>query len=250
MIKFSVIIPTYNRAKTLHRALLSLSNQTYDKSLFEIIVVDDGSTDETEAYLQEAIKIAPNLEVITHQKNRGRIAARNTGMGVAKGEWICWLDSDDEYVSTYLEVCANAITSLPMVEIFNFGAVVYDEPAFHSSLRDTFLPELSPNGRGHVSFKSGRIGTGSFIFKKALLAEPTIGLLPEAATPYGLDDSFPARATTKWPGLGELYGRNTDGQWKPFGNPWGDDYVMFFALTRNHISVPLNIHPYIQHVRH
>ena len=99
MTKVSVIIPTYNRAKLIGRAIQSVLNQSYRD--FEIIVVDDGSTDNTE----EVVKSFNDerIKYIRHRKNRGGSAARNTGIKVAKGEYIGFLDDDDEWLPEKLE---------------------------------------------------------------------------------------------------------------------------------------------------
>jgi glycosyltransferase involved in cell wall biosynthesis len=241
---FSIIIPTYNRARTILRALSSAVWQQYPKDKFEVIVVDDGSTDNTEELLKE---LSQDIQIIFLGKNEGRLVARNMGMKMAKHDWICWLDSDDEYLTTYLDTINNAINEFPTYKIFNFGAVAFDEANYNSWLRDTFLPDTQANGVGHVAFKSGGLGTGSFVFSRTLYEK--YGGLPEARTPYGDDASLPALATQMYPELRELYGQTEDGQWKPFGNPWGDDWLYFYILTRENISKPLPIHLYLQHVR-
>lgn len=92
----SIIIPTYNRSKLLNRALASVFKQTYKN--FEIIVVDDGSTDQTVHQLEHG----PHLTLI-HKENQGVSKARNTGLEHAKGELIAFLDSDDEWMPQKLE---------------------------------------------------------------------------------------------------------------------------------------------------
>jgi glycosyltransferase involved in cell wall biosynthesis len=92
----SVIIPAFNRAHTLPRALDSVLSQTLKPR--EIIVVDDGSTDETNAVLADY----PGLCIIS-QDNRGVSAARNVGIEKAGGEWLAFLDSDDEWLKEKLE---------------------------------------------------------------------------------------------------------------------------------------------------
>jgi glycosyltransferase involved in cell wall biosynthesis len=88
----SVIIPTYNRAKTIERAVNSVLAQTWKKT--EVIVVDDGSTDQTDEILKA---FGDKIHVIC-QQNRGPGAARNAGIQEAKGEIISFLDSDDEWL--------------------------------------------------------------------------------------------------------------------------------------------------------
>ena len=87
----SVIIPAYNRAHLVGRAIASVFAQSYRN--FEIIVVDDASTDDLAATLAEAGGL--QLRCITHPRNRGAAAARNTGIAAASGEFVAFLDSDD-----------------------------------------------------------------------------------------------------------------------------------------------------------
>mgnify|MGYP001181247214 FL=1 len=93
----SVVIPTYNRVELLKRSIDSVINQTTKP--FEIIIVDDGSNDGTEAMVK---KKYDSLKLIK-QKNKGASAARNTGIKASSGEWICFLDSDDEWKNNKLE---------------------------------------------------------------------------------------------------------------------------------------------------
>ncbi len=245
---FSIIIPTHNRLPLLKRAVRSLLSQTYDKHLFEILIVDDGSTDGTGQTNFDEETDGPKITVYSFSENQGRIAARIKGMELATKDWICWLDSDDEYVSTYLEVFARAIEQHPETSIFTCGTLVLDEKTVQSGLRDPFMPDLRPDGRGCLPFKSGRVSTGGFIFKRGLGAK--LDIPGQTRVPYGGADSFPAVTTQKYPELAALYGQNSDGQWLPFGNPWGDDWLAFYLLTRENIPIKLNIHLYIQHMRH
>ena len=89
----SVIIPTYNRASLVPRAIASVLSQTHRP--IELVVVDDGSTDATEEVVRTLE--APNLRYIRHERNQGQCAAINTGILAAKGEFVSFLDSDDEW---------------------------------------------------------------------------------------------------------------------------------------------------------
>jgi glycosyltransferase involved in cell wall biosynthesis len=95
--RVSVVLPTYNRAATLRRALLSVLGQS-ERDL-ELIVVDDGSTDDTAAVL--AAIDDPRLQVLT-QGNRGPASARNAGIRAARAALIAFQDSDDEWLPTKL----------------------------------------------------------------------------------------------------------------------------------------------------
>ncbi len=95
----SVVIPAYNRATTIRAAIESVLAQTWDD--FELIVVDDGSKDDT---LAEARKVTdPRVRVVENPRNMGAAGARNTGISEARGTWIAFQDSDDEWLPTKLE---------------------------------------------------------------------------------------------------------------------------------------------------
>ena len=94
----SVIIPTYNRAEVIERALDSVLAQTYQD--YEIIVIDDASTDQTCAVVEAYDD--PRIRLIRSHANGGAGAARNAGIVQAQGEYIAFLDSDDEWLAQKL----------------------------------------------------------------------------------------------------------------------------------------------------
>jgi len=106
IIQFSIVIPTYNRAELLKGALESLINQTYQN--WEAIVVDNYSVDET----LQVVKLLADSRIKFHQfQNNGIIAkSRNYGIQQANGEWLGFLDSDDQYYPNKLEKCSSLIT--------------------------------------------------------------------------------------------------------------------------------------------
>ena len=103
----SVIVPTYNRAQQLPRALDSILCQSCSPK--EIIVVDDGSTDETSALMTSEY---PEI-VFIQQQNTGVSSARNVGIKRASGDWIAFLDSDDEWLPEKLEIQMKALYENP-----------------------------------------------------------------------------------------------------------------------------------------
>ena len=106
---FSVIIPTFNRADLVLNAVISVLEQTF--SNYEVVVVDDGSTDETRALLQ------PYADRIRYfyQENAGVSAARNRGIAESRGEYLAFLDSDDLFAPRMLEEAKRTFECHPEV---------------------------------------------------------------------------------------------------------------------------------------
>lgn len=95
----SIIIPTYNRANLIGKSINSVLNQTFKD--FEIIIVDDGSTDNTENIVKNFDD--RRIRYIKNKRNKGACAARNAGIKIAKGKYIAFQDSDDEWLPEKLE---------------------------------------------------------------------------------------------------------------------------------------------------
>ena len=115
--KISVIIPTFNRKKTLGRAIQSVSNQSL--SPFEILIIDDGSNDGT----KEWVKKSPQDIKYIYQNNQGVSSARNKGIKYAYGDWIAFLDSDDEWLPNKLYEQVKAIGSNPEIKFFHTNEI-------------------------------------------------------------------------------------------------------------------------------
>ena len=107
MPQISVIVPVYSAEKYLHRCVDSILAQTFTD--FELILVDDGSPDNCGAICDEYARKDSRVHVI-HQENQGQAAARNYGIEAATGEWVCFIDSDDEVHAQMLELLYHAIT--------------------------------------------------------------------------------------------------------------------------------------------
>lgn len=97
----SVVIPAYNRERTIARAIESVLGQTHAR--LEVLVVDDGSNDGTVRVAQGYAAADARVQVLGDGRNRGAQAARNEGIRAARGPWITFLDSDDEYLSDSVE---------------------------------------------------------------------------------------------------------------------------------------------------
>lgn len=115
--RFSIIIPAYNAEAYLQRCLDSIFSQEFTD--YEVIVIDDGSTDGTATLLEGY----PQVKVI-HQENHGMATARNRGIDKAKGEYILFVDSDDELMPHALSNLAPQING---EDIIGFGSSIYNE---------------------------------------------------------------------------------------------------------------------------
>lgn len=117
----SAIIPTRNRSSKLRRAIDSVLRQTYQD--FEIIVVSDGSTDDTE----QAVASFPDarIRLITHESARGASAARNSGIRVARGKYLAFLDDDDAWLPDKLEIQVPVLDQAPAKVGLVYGWMVY-----------------------------------------------------------------------------------------------------------------------------
>lgn len=128
---FSVIIPTFNRLSFLRLTLESVRRQTFND--YEVIVVDDGSTDETAAWLSE---VASNVKTIT-QQNAGPGAARNNGAENARGEYLAFLDSDDLWFPWTLETVAELIATHNRPSLISAKLVSFKDPAELDSIKSS-----------------------------------------------------------------------------------------------------------------
>ena len=108
-----MVIPLYNKKKVIQKTLLSVCSQTYDN--FDIIVVDDGSTDGSAKHLSS--KEFDNLKVI-YQANLGQSAARNTGIRSSSADYIAFLDADDLWKPDHLQNLANLVREFPSAGIY------------------------------------------------------------------------------------------------------------------------------------
>ena len=92
--KLSIVIPVYNVEKYVNRCLLSVLNQKVSSNEYEIVIVNDGSTDSSLSIVEEMIESYNNV-ILVSQENAGLSAARNRGLLLAKGDYIWFVDSDD-----------------------------------------------------------------------------------------------------------------------------------------------------------
>ena len=192
----SVIMPVYNGAATIERALRSLRAQTFTH--WEAVAVDDASLDGTWEKLQSAAAADARIPDGRLAKNSGPSAARNAGLRLATGEFIAYLDADDEYYPDYLEQVA-AARSKGDVLMFGFD-VVYEDGLPRSRTED-WDPKRSPHpvcvqpgGSAGGSPSSQPVGQGGRVSRVDLAAR-RLGLVEADGAQREQSSLFcPARA--------------------------------------------------------
>ena len=131
--KFSVIIPLYNKAPYVRKALETVCAQTYRE--YEIIVINDGSTDNSAIIAEEYLNGVEGISYkILFQQNAGVSVARNNGVAQASGEYIAFLDADDWWEPTYLEKMAQLIEDYPDAGLYACNYVYYKPGKTHVAL--------------------------------------------------------------------------------------------------------------------
>ncbi len=123
--KFSVVIATYNRTPLLRRALASLIAQT--ETDWDAWVVDDGGTDDTEAMIGDQLQKAPAIRYI-RRAHGGEAHAKNEGIALCRGEFITFLDSDDEYEPDHLQSRRRILEQDPGIEFLHGGVRIVGDP--------------------------------------------------------------------------------------------------------------------------
>lgn len=137
----SIILPTFNRSRFMPDAFASICAQTYTD--WELIVVDDGSTDDTEHAVGQLAADIPRFRYV-RQSNQGAYGARNTGLKVATGDWIAFFDSDDLWLPYHLEKCMEVLDASPTVD-WVFGACrIIDQPTGRELAAHTFYVGGTP----------------------------------------------------------------------------------------------------------
>ncbi|EGW38474.1 glycosyltransferase family 2 protein [Desulfosporosinus sp. OT] len=121
----SVIMPAYNAEKYIEKAINSVLNQSYDQ--FELIVIDDGSEDNTAEIIKAMVIKDKRVHFFRNEKNRGVSASRNLGIAQSIGDWIAFLDSDDMWRSEKLEKQINLIRNNEHANLIYTGLSFMDE---------------------------------------------------------------------------------------------------------------------------
>ncbi len=176
---FSIIIPTYNRLGILEKCLRALESQTYEQPIteYEVIVVDDGSTDDTVPWLKANATEFPHLQ-LWPQSHQGPAAARNLGVEVARGNFIIFIDSDLVVTDNFLQAHANTLIKYGKKSncIFTYGRVI--------NTCNFDFPTLEPLKL--TDFSAAFFATGNVAIARHWLIEA--GLFDTNFNQYGWED--------------------------------------------------------------
>lgn len=172
----SVVIPLYNKAQSFPYTLCSVLNQTYND--FEVVVVDDGSTDGS----ADCVKQYEDSRIrLIRQENKGVSSARNTGIREAKGEYVCFLDADDAWAPDYLSTLVALISDYPDKGLYCLGF----KERYKSNDEEITYQRDTYRGVVENPWKTNyRIWTGSVSAKRERILK--VGLFDERMS-YGED---------------------------------------------------------------
>ena len=159
--RYSIVIPTYNRASSVEHTLAGCFAQSFKN--FEIVVVDDGSSDDTLAVLE---KIADPRLVIVAQENAGPAAARNHGMRKARGQYIAFLDSDDVWYPDFLKQAEDAYSEDPNQVLY--GQIIVDRGVGKYWVKPDIAIEKDESIYDYLYVKGCFIQTSTIIIPSAL----------------------------------------------------------------------------------
>jgi glycosyltransferase involved in cell wall biosynthesis len=177
--KVSVILCTYNRAALLPRAILSVLRQTYTD--WELIIIDDGSTDSTRSVVRNLIQKEKRIRYF-YQKNKGLAGARNAGMRKATGDILTFLDSDDAYHPEHLSKRVRYLTLHTEIDFLHGGMTLVGPKKKH------YVVDLTdPTKKIHL--RRCHVG-GTFFFRKKIRSR----VRTFSAIPFGEDFDFYRRA--------------------------------------------------------
>lgn len=215
--RFSVVIPLYNKEHYIVNTIQSVLNQTYQD--YELIVVDDGSKDNSYEVAKSVQSERINL---IHQENQGVAVARNTGVVNAKGEYVAFLDADDCWYPNYLQVLSDLIDKFPESDIFvsayrivmgnekyHFSAHLSDEPTLLPSYWVTFKNAYDIVWTSATAIrktaieKAGmftpgeKIGQDLDLWARVARNNPLVAYSPEVCVDYNRDAEQNARTRVK-----------------------------------------------------
>ncbi|ETA51875.2 glucosyl transferase [Rhodobacteraceae bacterium PD-2] len=181
----SIVVPAFTAARPLPATLLSLHSQTFRD--LEIVVVDDGSTDDTAEITLRAAKTDPRIRLV-RQGNRGLAGARNSGIHAATGAVVGFCDADDLWLPEKLAAHVDHLGCMPLVRLSYSGSALIDETG--ARIRHAQRPRLYGVTSAHV-FKRNPVGNGSSpVMRRETLADLAWRPASEATRDWVFDETF------------------------------------------------------------
>ena len=178
--QISIILTVFNRADIFTRALNSIINQSFTD--YEIIIINDGSTDDFHGKIIHYLKYDYRIKYYFHS-NSGTVASLNKGINIAEGRYITFLDSDDEYKSNHLESRINYMNYNPEVDLIHSDSLLIGEEA------DFWIPDAQNPGK-LIHVNDCIIGA-TFFGKKEVFKEKFVEV-------YSYDSEFIQRISGKY----------------------------------------------------
>ncbi len=154
----SIILCTYNRARLIPAAIRSVVKQSYPD--WELIIIDDGSSDGTHAVVKDFLREDKRIRYY-FQKNKGLAAARNRGLANARGEFICFVDSDDALAPMHLKKRVDYFQRYPSVDFLHGGMTLIGPK------KKRYVVDLT-NKKKKIHLSRCHVG-GTFFFRKTIL---------------------------------------------------------------------------------
>lgn len=218
--KFSILTSAHNRSDKLMKLIMSIRRQDFDD--YEIIVIDDGSTDG----LGEKLHLLKNcgIRVFRNEERQERVISLNRAIKEATGDWLMTIDSDDEMFPRFLSLLNLHIESDIDMRLCNYGWL--------SIWKDHVTLRQGENFKPYEHFDTGLVASGSFAWHRSL--SDCINM-PHVKDCYSFAD------------VSGIPGYNS--KVRTLGNPWGQDYYMFWRLTRQNVSKRLPIIGTIVNIR-
>ena len=176
----TIIIPIYNVEKYIYGTLASIYGQKCDESTFEVVVANDGTPDNSMGIVDSFSKKYSNLTII-NQKNQGLSCARNAGLKIASGEYIWFVDSDDQIAPNSINLVIESIRS-NNAEIIGFNVIKHKENTNEECIERPMTKKVLEYGRlysGKQASKWMQIGmVQRFVFQKEFLTSYNLSFLP------------------------------------------------------------------------
>lgn len=171
----SIVIPAYNRAAKIADAVRSIQQQTYKN--WEIIVADDGSSDNTLKVIEDMAKEDKRIRSVRHERNKGAQTARNLGIRAARGPWIAFLDSDDQWLPESLEMRLRLAQQEDVAVVHSLAYIVHKDKPMEIYHLPAWRGQIYKNVLSH----EGPMFQSLLVRKEAL---EKIGYLDESVVAY------------------------------------------------------------------